>query len=175
MRNTGTEQPFDKVVWLAGYLLAHQAGITAEGEAAVPRALVVTRDQPDDAQLLVFEAASYQEAVAQGRSLLADQKDGLRCWAFAYDAGRLSGGLTDGDALVVEANVEDGDRPLSFLQRYQPKSDSAPFRLIGGVEMAGAWSRPAADGAREPAAWDSLLREGIQSHPLAGEAWTLYL
>jgi hypothetical protein len=164
------EEPQQKVFWLIGYLLAHQAGITADVGTAVPRALVVTREEPGDAHLLVFEPGPCLEAVEEGRRLIAGQKEHFRAWALVYDAGLLPGGRADGDALLVEAGVEGWDGKLTFLQRYRPKSGTAPFQLLGEVEPAGEWP-PMVRQEVESLAWDGPLRQGIESHPLAAESW----
>lgn len=160
---------------LAGYLLAHQAGITAElGEIAIPRALVTTEEKPDNVQMLVFTNDTHDNAVAKGRLLLKDGEGQYRCWILAYDVNLRSPetGEKVNDAFVVEAGFKGLERPLSFLQCYATPGEDRGFRLIGNVEaMRQEEWPPAVRTSMDAIDWRDFVLDGARVHPLVGELW----
>jgi len=171
---SASDEIVQELCGLVGWLLAHQAGITAEGELAAPRALFTSNEKPEGAQLLVFNSESYQSAVEEGRVVMRNQCRQFRCWALGFDVNLRSptDGSKTGDALWVEAGAKGLEHSIAFVQRYAPKTESSNFHLVGKVELTqpSNWS-PTVRQTMESVDWYEFLGNGARSHPLAGEVW----
>jgi len=165
------DEIFEEAFQLAGWLLANQASIAANGEIPLPL-LSFTRDDEETAQLVAprTDSDSYERQVIAGRIVLEERKDQLRSWAFSYDEDL---GLA-GRALLVEMGGEDFSHAVTLAQRYVPGGDGS-FRLVGDLEVLGAELLPPALQERlESCRWRYLITEGATHHEPAGEQWLLW-
>jgi hypothetical protein len=165
------DESFEEAFQLAGWLLAHQASIAANGEVPLPL-LSYTRDDEETAQLLAprTDSDSYERQVIAGRIVLDERSGQFRSWAFSYDedldlAGRV---------LYVEVGGEEISRAVTLAQRYVSGGEEG-FRLVGDLEVLGLELLPLALQERlESCRWRYLITEGATNHEPAGERWPLW-
>ena len=165
------DESFEEAFQLAGWLLAHQASLAAQGEVPLPL-VSFTRDDLEVAQLVAprTDSDSYDRQVIAGRILLDDRSRQFRSWAFVYDqdlelAGRV---------LMVEVGGEELSHTVTLAQRYVPGGEEG-FRLVGDLEVLGLELLPPALQERlESCRWRYLITEGATNHEPAGEQWPLW-
>jgi hypothetical protein len=148
----------------AGWLLAHQAGVAAQGEAPMP-IVCLARVGLASPQLIAprTDSDSYDRQVAAGKILLAEQGARCRFWAYAYDEDLGPSGRV----LFVEVGVGGSDTVITFAQRYRPG-----FRLVGDLHPVGEELLPPDVQARlEACRWRYLVTEGATHHDQVGEQW----
>jgi hypothetical protein len=147
---------------LAGWLLALQAGIAAQGETVMPIACLA-RDGLDSPQLIAprTDSDSYDRQIAAGRIVLAEEGGRCRCQVFAYDEDLGPSGRV----LLVEVGVE--KTVVTLAQRYRPG-----FQLVGDLHLVGEELLPPDVRARlESCRWTYLVTEGATHHDQVGERW----
>lgn len=154
-----------------GFVLAHAALIASnqdKGELICPFA-VVAKD--DNRQLIDFEAATQEEAVAKGKASLDEYREHVDFWSFAreglYSVIDQPGPKTD--VLLVSAWAPGMIDTIEIMQQFVP-SYPGPFVLLGEPDIF-------IDGKvqREEAATSvrSLVSEGIKQHP-KGNRWATW-
>lgn len=152
----------EEALRLAGWLLALQAGVAAQGETVMP-IVCLARDGLDSPQLIAprTDSDSYDRQVAAGKIMLAEEGSRCRCWAFAYDEDLGPSGRV----LLVEVGV--GKTVITFAQRYK-----AGFRLVGDLHLVGEELLPPDVRERlESCRWIYLVTEGATHHDQVGERW----
>ncbi len=135
--------PPDSLILLAGFVLAHAAWSVSDlprGELLVPLAVVVEHGQR---QLLRFEAQTQEQAIAEGKTTLANRQAQLDAWAKGMG------------------------RPITFVQRFRPYS-SGSFRITGDVLVV--VDGKVLEGT-EAARAVSRLYDGGRQRPKAGQLW----
>jgi hypothetical protein len=165
------DEIFEETFQLAGWLLAHQASIAANGEVPLPL-LSFTRDDEEAAQLVAprTDSDSYERQVIAGRIVLEERRGQLRSWAFAYDEDLELAGR----ALIVEVGGEEFSHAVTLAQRYVLNGGEG-FRLVGDLEVLGQELLPVALQERlESCRWRYLITEGAIHHEPAGEQWPLW-
>ena len=158
--------PPDSLILLAGFVLAHAAWSVSDlpkGELLVPLAVVEKNGQR---QLLRFEAQTQQQAIAEGKTTLANRQAQLDAWAFGRE-GLMPEGTGKVDVLTVDAWAKGMARPITFVQRFSPYSSGA-FRIKGDAMVV-------VDGkvleGPKAARLVSRLYDGVLQHPKAGQLW----
>ena len=156
----------DSLVLLAGFVLAHAAWSVSDlpkGELLVPLAVV---EKDGQRQVLRFEAATQEEAIARGKATLARRQAELDAWAFARE-GLLRDKSGKVDVLTVDAWAKGLPRPVSFVQRFTPAATGA-FRVTGDAMVI-------VDGKAlteaEAVGLVKMLYAGALQHPRAGPFW----
>jgi hypothetical protein len=165
------DESFAEAFQLAGWLLAHQASIAANGEVPLPL-ISFTHDGEETAQLLAprTDSESYERQVIAGRIVLDERSGQFRSWAFSYDedldlAGRV---------LVVEVGGGEFSRAVTLAQRYVSGGEEG-FRLVGDLEVLGLELLPPVLQERlDSCRWRYLVTEGATNHEPAGEQWPLW-
>jgi hypothetical protein len=158
----------DLAAVLAGFALAHAAWSASdlpEGELVVPLAFV---QQGEGRELMRFEAATQQEAVANGKAAMAAAKAHSDAWAFARE-GLFPRDGKKVDVFVVDCWAKGMSAPISFIQQFEPFAARRRFRIIGEPMLVvdGEMQSPA---AALPVL--KRLREGIHSHPKVASLWS---
>ena len=119
----------ESLILLAGFVLAHAAWSVSDlpkGELLVPLAVVEKNGQR---QLLRFEAQTQEQAIAEGKTTLANRQAQLDAWAFGRE-GLMPEGTGKVDVLTVDAWARGMARPITFVQRFKPYSSGA-FGITG--------------------------------------------
>lgn len=159
--------PFtESLLTLAGFVFAHAAWSVSDlskGELLVPLAIV---EKAGQRQLLRFESESQEQAISEGKTMLAKHEQGIDAWAFARE-GQIQEGGVYGDVLTVEAKVSGATSTVVFVQRFQPFA-SGQFKLLG-VPMVVVGGKALSSAEAEPLLVQ--LRAGVQSHSKAAEHW----
>jgi hypothetical protein len=156
----------DSLVLLAGFVLAHAAWSVSDlpkGALLVPLAMVERNGQR---QMLRFEAPTQEQAIAAGKTALAQRQPQVDAWAFARQ-GFITEGAGGVDVLSVDAWAKGMARPITFVQPFSPYS-SGTFRIRGSA-MAVVDGR-----ALKGAEADRLVKklyEGALQHPKAAPLW----
>ncbi|HEY4564317.1 MAG TPA: hypothetical protein VIJ36_15140 [Thermoanaerobaculia bacterium] len=165
------DEIFEEAFQLAGWLLAHQASIAANGEVPLPL-ISFTHDDEETAQLLAprTDSESYERQVIAGRIVLDERSGQFRSWAFSYDEDLDLAGR----ALVVEVGGGELSRAVTLAQRYVSGGEEG-FRLIGDLEVLGLELLPPVLQERlDSCRWRYLVTEGATNHEPAGERWPLW-
>src|SRR5262245_1383542 len=123
----------DALVLLAGFVLAHAAWSVSDlpkGELLVPLAIV---EKDGQRQVLRFEAATQEQAIATGTATLARRQADVQAWACARE-GLMRDASGKVDVLTVDAWTKGMPRPISFVQRFTPAATGA-FRVTGNATV----------------------------------------
>ena len=134
-----------------------------KGELLVPLAVFERNGQR---QLLRFEAQTQEQAIAEGKTTLANRQAQLDAWAFVRE-GLMPQGTGKVDVLTVDAWAKGMARPITFVQRFSPYSFGA-FGIKGDAMVV-------VDGkvleGPEAARLVKRLYDGVRQHPKAGQLW----
>jgi hypothetical protein len=156
----------ESLVLLAGFVLAHAAWSASDlpkGELLVPLAIVEKNGQR---QLLRFEAPTQEQAIAEGKTALAQRQSQLDAWAFGRQ-GVITEGAGSMDVLSIDAWAKGMTRPITFVQPFSPYSSGA-FRIRGNAMAV-------VDGkALKGADADRLVKklyDGVLKHPKVAPLW----
>ena len=156
----------ESAILLAGFVLAHAAWSVSDipkGELLVPLAIVEKNGQR---QLLRFEALTQEQAIADGKATLARRQREFDAWAFGRE-GLMPEAHGKVDVLTVDAWATGMTRPITFVQRFSPRSSgtfrikSDPIVVVDGKALEGA----------EAAQLVKKLYDGVRQHPKAGQLW----
>ncbi len=157
----------DSLLTLAGFVFAHAAWSVSDlpkGELLVPLAIA---EKSGQRQLLRFEASSQEQAIAEGKSMLAKHEKDLDAWAFARE-GQMKEDGTYVDVLTVEAKHRGAGSSVVFVQRFQPFANGG-FKFLGSpIVSVGGKTLPAAEA--KPLLVKLLA--GVQTHAKAAEHWS---
>ena len=156
----------DALVLLAGFVLAHAAWSVSDlpkSEVLVPLAIV---EKGGQRQLLRFEAPTQEQAIAQGKTMLARRQADADAWAFARE-GVITEKAARVDVLSVDAWAKGMPRPASFIQRFSPAAAGA-FKLKGDALVI--VNGKALEGP-EAARLSQRLHDGAAQHPKVGPLW----
>ena len=148
---------------LAGFVLAHAAWSISDlpnGDGFVPLAVVVVEGER---HLERFAAPTVDEAVAKGRAVMRAATPSAEAWAFAYDDVTVISGQRS-HAIHVEFWSKGMAAPATLVQRYQPMTDSATFKIAGEFGLR----PPGGDRGSEIA---RNVRKGIASHQKVASLW----
>jgi hypothetical protein len=164
------DETFEEAFQLAGWLLAHQASIAANGEVPLPL-VSFTRDDLESAQLLAprTDSDSYDRQVIAGRIVLDERSGQFRSWAFVYDEDLEPAGRV----LLVEVGGKEFSRSITLAQRYVAGGEEG-FRLVGDLELVDQTLPPELERRVETCRWRYLVTEGATNHDPAGEQWPLW-
>lgn len=163
------EMTFEESTRLAGFVLAHAAwsmSQLAPGNLLTPLAITALEGARE---LHRFEAATQDDAIAEGKRAVQSLADHVDGWAFARDGLlRMRGSESAQHVLVVEFGRRAEKRPHTIIQPYAPPASAPGFRLLGDpMIMRGA---DLLDPAEIPAVL-RLLRGGVEDHPAAAPLW----
>jgi len=107
----------ERAVELAGFFAAHGIWCVAEGETLVP--ILAFRRDDGEQEFRRIEAEELHDAVAQGKTWMADNPERVSCAVLVYDALiPLPGGKTD--CLMLEVH--------SYAPVLQTLSIALPYR-----------------------------------------------
>ncbi len=119
---------------LAGFVLAHALWSVSDlpkQELLVPLAIVETSQ---GRQLLRFEAATQEEAIAKGKAHVSKLGADVTAWAFARE-GLVPEGSGKVDVISVDVWAKGMDKPITIIQRFEPYANRQHFRVIGVPEV----------------------------------------
>lgn len=148
---------------LAGFLMAHAFWIISDldqGDAYVPQALC---EGSAGRELFVFEADTQAEAVAKGKSFMAENAASYDRCAFARD-GHVQTKEGYIDVLSIDV-VERKARGLTIIQAYL-KAETTGLALLGDEELLAREGDPA-----PPSDAVASLRAGAAEHEHARLVW----
>jgi hypothetical protein len=160
---------FEESARLAGFVLAHAAWSMSDLAAGDLLTPVAITELEGARELIRFEAATQDEAVAEGKRAMQSFAERVDGWAFARDGLlRIRGSESAQHVLAVEFGRRAEKRPHTIIQPYAPAASASGFRILGEpVIMRGA---DLLDPAEVPAVLH-LLHGGIQDHPAAAPLW----
>ncbi|MBO6528155.1 hypothetical protein [Erythrobacter sp.] len=145
---------------LGGFLCAHALWILSDlphGDMYVPQALC---SKNGDIELVVFEADTQAEAVANGKQFLHSEASNFDHCAFARD-GQVMTAAGYVDVLIVEL-VEGASDSIVVLQPYSAREG---FQLLGNEVVATETSD------LDEATFRASFREGAKDHTNALAVW----
>lgn len=147
-------------------MLAHAAWSVSDlpkGEVLVPLAIVEKNGQR---QLLRFEAPTQEQAIAKGKTTLANRQAHLDAWAFGRE-GLMPERTGKVDVLTVDVWAQGIARPITFVQRFSPYSSGA-FGITGDAMVV--VDGKVLEGA-EAARLVKRLYDGVLQQPKTGQFW----
>jgi hypothetical protein len=152
----------ERLMWHAGFTLAHAAWSVSGGETLCTLAIGETVSERRNYR---FESDSIAESVERARTELRRMDGELEAWVLVFDGYLRSAGARD-DALILQPWSTCPDLPARIAQRYRPKRFWRRFRLVGPPEF---WGEQAAIG--EDADLRSWLLHGVQEHARVAPLW----
>ena len=162
----------DHALALGGFTVAHATWSVSDlpdSELLCPLAIVERQGQRE---LLRFEAETQEEAISEGKRVMAEEKD-ADAWAFAREgAWRMQEGGEAQDVLVVDFCAEGMLNPLTVVQPFERFTKSGRFRVVG--EMMIASSGQVLDSASSHKLIEGI-KAGIQEHSKVAELWHTWL
>ena len=160
----------ESLLLLAGFVFAHATWNISDlqqGELLVPLAIV---EKSGQRQLLRFEAATQERAIAEGKVGLKKRENDVDAWAFARE-GQLQESGKYVDVLTVESKAKGMTETVIFVQRFQPLYKGR-FLLLG-EPIISIGGKVVPD--EEAKVLLAQLRAGIQSHGKAAELWNQWV
>jgi len=157
----------DTASLLAGFVLAHAAWSVSdlpEGDLLVPLAVV---EVGAERKLVRFEAETQEQAIAEGKSFVAQQQTAASAWALARE-GQMNTSTGKVDVLVIDAWAKGMSEPIIYIQPFQPFATGS-FKLLGPAVpvVSGSMLSPEKS---EP--YLGVLYRGVSSHGEAAGLWT---
>jgi hypothetical protein len=162
----------DNALALGGFTLAHATWSVSDlpdSELLVPMAIF---ERGGQRELLRFEAETQEEAIVEGKRVVAEEND-ADAWAFAREGAMRT--QADGeaqDALVVDIWGRGMLNPLTIIQPFERYTKHGRFRVIG--EMIFASSGQLVDSTSAEKVIEGI-KEGIQQHSEVAELWHTWL
>ncbi len=157
---------------LGGFTLAHATWSVSdllESELLCPLAVVERKGQRE---LLRFEAETQEEAISEGKRVMAEEKD-AEAWAFAREGAlRSEEGGEAPDVLVVDFWAEGLLNPLTVIQPFERYTKSGRFRVVGDMIIAS--NGQILDSASSGKIIEGI-KAGIQEHSKVAELWHTWL
>ena len=153
---------------LTGRFAAHSIWCTSDPNPFVP---IVAHEKAGKRGLIRLQAATLEEALAEGKHWLATNPLGVERAVLVYDGYLTLPDRPRTDALVLDA-VEYADRPIRMRLgiRYLPGGTALGFK-------AGSPKVLENEGVSE-VDWDPFFARfwiGVKSHPEAAEVWAKHL
>jgi len=154
----------ESALLLAGFVLAHSAwSISDAPELLVPLAMI---ERNSKREVLRFESPTQEEAIAKGKTHLADLKD-VDSWAFARE-GLLNENGKKVDVISVDIWSRGSNERITLIQRFEPFSVRKHFRLIGEPDVS-------VDGVIQDKAHSQkvleTVRKGVAQHSKVAPLW----
>jgi len=157
---------------LAGFTLAHAAWSVSDmpdSELLVPLAVIERHGQRE---LLRFEAETQEEAINEGKRVMAGEKD-AEAWAFAREGAlRMEANGEAQDVLVVDFWAEGMLNPLTLIQPFERYTKRGRFRLVGDMIITRGGQTLDAMSANKVT---EGIKAGIQEHSKVAELWHTWL
>ncbi len=153
---------------LAGFALAHAAWSASDlpaGELLVPVAVVELNGQR---RLLRFEAATQEQAIAQGKSAMQTYTTTADAWAFARDGLFERDRGHKVDVLSVDFWSKGMPKPVTLIQEYEPFAKSGRFRIVGDPLLVVEGKVQTAAAVADVLA---QVRAGVRSHSKVARLW----
>lgn len=156
---------------VGGFTLAHATWSVSDlldSELLCPLAIVERKGQRE---LLRFEAETQEEAIAEGKRAMVEEKD-VEAWAFAREGVLRQESGEPQDVLVVDFWAEGLPNPLTVIQPFERYTKTGRFRLVGDLIIAS--NGQMLDSASASKVVEGI-KAGIQEHSKVAELWHTWL